>query len=83
VSGVATDPFKQKLLVKLLELARDLGAATLAGGVEEPDEAAWLLTRGVDYLQGYLFAQPAVPPPLSKAPPPKAPLVTRGLGRDH
>ncbi|WMT56870.1 EAL domain-containing protein [Truepera radiovictrix] len=58
VSGVHTDPFKQKLLAKLLELAHELGVATLAEGVERDEETAWLLAHGVAYLQGYAFAPP-------------------------
>lgn len=66
VSGVDADPLKEKLLTKLLELARDLGVATLAEGVETAAEADWLLEHGVDLLQGYFFARPALPPPLPK-----------------
>lgn len=68
VSGVHGDSFKQKVLGKLSEMARDLGIRTIAEGVEAVQEWHWLRDNGVDYVQGYLFARPAAPPPLPVVP---------------
>ena len=70
VRGVDADPYKQKVLVKLVEMARELGVHTLAEGVETEDEYRYLAAQGVEYLQGYFFARPASPPP------PSAPLLS-------
>lgn len=65
IHGVNLDPYKQKVFVKLLEMARDLDVHTLAEGIETEGEYRWLAEQGVEYLQGYFFARPASPPPLS------------------
>ncbi len=59
------DPYKQKVFVKLVEMAHELGIHTLAEGVETEGEYRWLAAQGVEYLQGYFFARPASPPPSS------------------
>lgn len=64
VSGVHADSFKQKVLGKLVEMARDLEIQTIAEGVEHIAEWQWLQGSGVNYVQGYLFAKPANPPPM-------------------
>lgn len=64
IRGVDLDPYKQKVFVKLVEMARDLGIHTLAEGIETEGEYRWLAEQGVEYLQGYFFARPASPPPL-------------------
>ncbi len=65
IRGVDSDSYKQKVFVKLVEMAHDLGIHTLAEGVETEEEYRWLTERGVEYLQGYFFARPASPPPVS------------------
>lgn len=67
VSGIHRDEYQQKILGKILELARDLGVRTVAEGLENADEWRWLKDR-VDYCQGYLFARPAAEPPLPRHP---------------
>lgn len=62
VQGVAGDEFKQVMLRKLLELARDLGITTIAEGVEEESDWRLLQDAGVDLVQGFLFARPAATP---------------------
>lgn len=68
VSGVGSDPYKSQIAAKLLELAKDLGVATVAEGVETHKEWAWLRENGADYLQGFLFAHPGSPPPTPQVP---------------
>ncbi|HSB79623.1 MAG TPA: EAL domain-containing protein [Candidatus Methylomirabilis sp.] len=41
-----------------LLLARELGLATIAEGVETPEQLAYLKTLECEYAQGYLFAKP-------------------------
>ena len=70
VHSIDIDPYKQKVLGKLVEMARELGVHTLGEGVETPGEYRWLAAQGVAYMQGYFFARPANPPP------PSAPALT-------
>jgi EAL domain-containing protein (putative c-di-GMP-specific phosphodiesterase class I) len=52
IRGVDLDPYKQKVFVKLVEMARELEVHTLAEGVETEREYRWLAAQGVEYLQG-------------------------------
>lgn len=63
VRGVHQDRYKSCVARKLLELARELGALTVAEGVETHDEWQWTRDHGADLAQGYLFAKPAPEPP--------------------
>ncbi|WP_026181608.1 EAL domain-containing protein [Thioalkalivibrio sp. ALJ7] len=69
VSGISGDIYQQKILDKIVELARDLDIQVVAEGIETVDEWRWLKDR-VDYCQGYLFARPAAEPPLPQHPEP-------------
>ena len=64
VRDVGMDPYKTQVAAKILELANSLDVSIVAEGVETEEEWRWLGEHGADYLQGYLFAQPASPPPL-------------------
>jgi EAL domain-containing protein (putative c-di-GMP-specific phosphodiesterase class I) len=61
--GVDRDPAQAVLAAKLLEAARELRLCTVAEGVETPGEWAWVRDHGATFVQGYLFAKPASPPP--------------------
>lgn len=63
VRGVDTDRYKATIASRLLDTADALGIQSVAEGVETEAEARWLLDNGASYQQGYLFAQPATPPP--------------------
>lgn len=63
VSGVHADPYKATIAAKLLETAQDLDLKTIAEGIEEEADHAWLREHGADYIQGYLFARPSAEPP--------------------
>ena len=63
VRHVDEDPARALVARKLLETARALGLKTIAEGVESPGEYAWLRENGADFVQGFLFARPAAPPP--------------------
>ena len=66
VNCVDHDPYKAVIARKLLELAQDLGIATIAEGVETEAEYEWVREHGADFVQGFLFARPANPPPVPR-----------------
>jgi EAL domain-containing protein (putative c-di-GMP-specific phosphodiesterase class I) len=68
MAGVPEDAYRTLIAQKLLETAHALGIATIAEGVETPEQCAWLQTQAVDFAQGYHFARPACPPPISRHP---------------
>ena len=49
---------KQQLVRALLELAGDLGVATVAEGIESREEAEAARSLGFDYGQGFFFGRP-------------------------
>ncbi|HYK72306.1 MAG TPA: EAL domain-containing protein, partial [Pseudoneobacillus sp.] len=59
VDGVAADPTKQNMAVKLLTAANEIEAIPLAEGIEEQEDFDWLKTAGYQLFQGYLFGKPA------------------------
>ena len=63
VRGVDHDTYKAGIVRGLLETARDLGIESVAEGIETEAEWSWVREHGADYVQGYLFAMPASPPP--------------------
>lgn len=68
VRDVGSDPYKSRIAAKLLDLAGSLEVASVAEGVETPEEWRWLQENGVDYIQGFLFARPGSPPPIPRIP---------------
>lgn len=64
VRNVHQDAYKEAILGKLIEMAQAVDTQTIAEGVEVRDEGEWVRDRGVDYVQGYLFARPGSPPPV-------------------
>ena len=46
------------LLVTMMTMLRDLGLQVTAEGVETQSQREWLLARGVERAQGYLFQRP-------------------------
>lgn len=49
---------KQQMLETLVRMARDLGIASLAEGVETAEEALLCAQMGFEYAQGYRFGRP-------------------------
>jgi len=45
----------------MVQFARHLGLAVVAEGVEDAEQADWLLTLGIDEVQGFLFSRPLEP----------------------
>ncbi len=52
-----------KLVTSIVRLCRDMGARVVAEGIEETNELEAVISTGVDYVQGYLLARPALTPP--------------------
>ncbi len=63
IRAIDRDPYKQKVVRKLIELALELEIGTVAEGIERREEWQWLRDAGIQYAQGYWFARPASPPP--------------------
>jgi len=63
VRNVDRDKSKAIVARKLIETVKELELATIAEGMERPEELEWVRERGADFAQGYLFARPATPPP--------------------
>ena len=63
IRGIDTDADKQQFLRTLIDYAHPRGVQVLAEGVETLSELRKVLEMGVDLLQGYYLAKPAVIPP--------------------
>jgi EAL domain-containing protein (putative c-di-GMP-specific phosphodiesterase class I) len=61
VRGVHTDGYKALIAQKIIEIARSAGSKTIAEGVENEGELAWLQANGADLVQGYLISRPSEP----------------------
>lgn len=64
VRGIDTDAEKQDVVAETVQLCHSLGAEVVAEHIERSEEAETAHKLGVRYGQGYLFAEPSVPPPL-------------------
>lgn len=58
VNSIGIDTVTAPVLDAVLMLAKRLNMATVAEGVETPEQARWLIERGVNFLQGYYFSRP-------------------------
>lgn len=58
VIGVDSDPEQRAMVGVIVSLAREMGLATLAEGVETAAERDTLIDLGCDALQGYFLAKP-------------------------
>jgi diguanylate cyclase (GGDEF)-like protein/PAS domain S-box-containing protein len=52
----------RRKLVEVVRASQGYGAKVIAEGMETVAQAALCVEAGVDYMQGFLFAKPAVPP---------------------
>ena len=76
IRDVDRDANKAIVAGKLLEAVQELGLATVAEGIERPEELSWVYAHGANFAQGYLFAKPDTPPPMLQtiSPTPNNPL---------
>ena len=58
VRGVHESPRKQALIESVVTMGRAVGATIIAEGIEEAEEKDALVSLGVAWGQGYLFARP-------------------------
>jgi EAL domain-containing protein (putative c-di-GMP-specific phosphodiesterase class I) len=58
VKRINTDPARHALMDALQSMARAIGAAIVAEGIETPEELAALQELGVDYGQGFILGRP-------------------------
>jgi diguanylate cyclase (GGDEF)-like protein/PAS domain S-box-containing protein len=59
VADVTTEPATAALVQGLLQLGRGMGLQVIAEGIEDLDQADWLLRHGCAMAQGYAFGRPA------------------------
>ena len=61
VRDISTDHDDQAIATAIVQMARSLGMATIAEGVETPEQLEFLRARGCDEIQGYHFSRPLLP----------------------
>jgi diguanylate cyclase (GGDEF)-like protein/PAS domain S-box-containing protein len=59
VADVVTEPATAALVQGLLQLGQGMGLQVIAEGIEDGDQARWLLEHGCAMAQGYAFGRPA------------------------
>jgi len=58
--GIDTDRVRQRIVAGAMAICRDLGIDVIAEGIETREERDYLATQGVQLMQGYYFARPAL-----------------------
>jgi len=71
--GIDADPRRQTIVGGIASIARSLGIAVLAEGIESAAEVEAVRALGVDLVQGYHFARPLIEtlPPVASLPLPQ------------
>ncbi len=67
IDHVDQDKYKQAIVSKLIDLAKQLQIDVVAEGIERQGELDFLTNHGVDYVQGYLLGRPNALPFAGKA----------------
>lgn len=62
IDHVDQDKYKQAIVSKLIDLAKQLDIDVVAEGIERQGELDFLTNHGVDYVQGYLLGRPEALP---------------------
>ena len=60
IRDIASSPAKQTIIACVTTMARELGVAVIAEGIETEAELSTLRAAGITLFQGYLFAKPMV-----------------------
>lgn len=58
VSHIESSKYNQEVFRSIINLAKQIGAMTVAEGVETVDEVITCMIMGVDYFQGFYFQKP-------------------------
>jgi diguanylate cyclase (GGDEF)-like protein len=58
IANVSASGERPAIAKAIVELGRTLGLRVVAEGIEEPDQADWLVSLGCPLGQGYLFSRP-------------------------
>lgn len=58
VAMIGADALSIHILDSIIELSAKLDLGVVAEGVETEEQSRYLVSKGVDFLQGYLFARP-------------------------
>lgn len=66
ITGLPESERQRRLLAAIVRLCTDLGAKVVAEGIETRDEFLASRDAGAHYGQGYLWARPAFPLPLTR-----------------
>ena len=56
VAGVAENPLKQSIVRNLINVASEMGATTIAEGIERQSDAETVIRLGIGMMQGHLFS---------------------------
>ena len=57
---IGVDALSRHILDSVIELSAKLNLGIVAEGVENEEQSDYLTEKGVEYLQGYLFARPLI-----------------------
>lgn len=63
IRGIGRNPDNQSTTRALIAMAREFDMLTIAESVETAEDAEFLVSLGIDCMQGYLFGAPSVTPP--------------------
>lgn len=58
VDAIGTEAATSQVIVHVIDMAKSLGLATVAEGVETPEQERWLREHGVVFGQGYFYSKP-------------------------
>lgn len=58
VSNIDSNEYNQEVFKSIINTAKQIGAMTVAEGVETVDEVITCMLLGVDYFQGFYFSRP-------------------------
>jgi EAL domain-containing protein (putative c-di-GMP-specific phosphodiesterase class I) len=59
IRNINIDVIKQSIVQVICDLSKRIESRLIAEGIETEEEYNTLLSIGVEYAQGYLFAKPA------------------------
>ena len=61
IKDISTDANDEAIAIAIIQLGKSMNLSVIAEGVENEDQAAFLLRHGCDRAQGYLYGRPVGP----------------------